>query len=473
MSAFASAPRLAAFVRDAFRYAASTSDAAARRLIASPYSGVPRSDARASIVVAGERGSLREAIASGKLQVEREASAALARFGGALDGIALAYRAQGSTPGEVLTAIRAAFALDKGASEPERATLDLLERAVAEFPVAGDAADWAADVADALVRAFPDLPPARELPAQPLGRRERETPQPVARRARVFSASSLGAYAACERRWYYRYVCSAVEDRGSAASFYGSAFHWALEQFHREFPRGDSAPPETLANRLDGWIGTAFERYRSGFATNVEYELQTRRARRTARRYLDWFLERSRAHPFTVIDAEAKIELELGGYDFTGYIDRLDRDDATGAVTVVDYKTGSIAESAAEYREDLERLIDFQLPFYYWARTAHGDRVTRLALVPLKDAFRDVRPIELEVVPIRAPASREREAPTGIIGIDELERARARMIELAQRLSDEPIENFRVTDDPEACVFCAYQIACRSRPMRRENRYAG
>ena len=87
-----------------------------------------------------------------------------------------------------------------------------------------------------------------------------------------------------------------------------------------------------------------------------------------------------------MIGTETAVELELDGYAFIGYIDRLDRDDATAAVTVVDYKTGNIAESADEYRAKVASFVDFQLPFYYWARTAAGDRVTRLALVPLKES---------------------------------------------------------------------------------------
>ena len=76
------------------------------------------------------------------------------------------------------------------------------------------------------------------------------------RRHGHFSASSLGSYAECERRWYYRYVCAAVEDRGSSASFYGIAFHWALERFHQEFPRADAAAPAVLERIFDPFFTT-------------------------------------------------------------------------------------------------------------------------------------------------------------------------------------------------------------------------
>ncbi len=446
----------------AFRYAATASEGDARRLIAAPYSRVPRSEARAAIVAAGSRSGVADVPAARDFAV-------------ALKTLVSTYRTQGSTARELLRATRLAFALDDGAGEGEEATLAWLDRTASASDAERGGAAWdASQVATAFERIADELPPSQADASSrlPLGPYAPEAPAPVQKPRSHYSASSLGAYAACERKWYYRYVCGAVEDKGSSASFYGSAFHWALEQFHREFQRADAAPREVLQNKLDGWIQTAFERFRARFETAVEYELQTRRARRTGRRYLGWFLERSRAHPFAVVAAEAEVELEMGGQKFKGYIDRLDRDDASGAVTVVDYKTGSIAENAGEYRERIAEFADFQLPFYYWARTAAGDRVTRLALVPLKDALRDVEPVELEVVPVAVPAQRWSTATTGTIGIDELERARAKMIELARRLSDDPLDRFAVTDDPDACTFCAYRRACRNRPLRREERFS-
>jgi RecB family exonuclease len=468
---------LIVFVRDLTRCAASGTESDVRRALCSPYSGVPNVDARALTVVAGDRRDVRDAIEAERVPLGRESALAARRFAKALDALNDAFRAQGATVREHLATIWKHFEFVTMLSASERDVWIELERIASTLDVARPAgAAWEpAAFLEALDRFARDesmLSAVREPAAtlRPLALHPPETPRIVRRRHGHFSASSLGSFAECERRWFYRYVCSAVEDRGSSASFYGSAFHWALERFHEEFPRADSAPPDLLERKLDALLGASFDRYRSGFATNVEYELQRRRAKRTGRRYLAWFLERGRQHPFTVVGTETAVELELGGYHFVGYIDRLDRDDATNAVTVVDYKTGTIAESAEEYRGKVARFLDFQLPFYYWARTAAGDRVTRLSLVPLKDALRDVRPVELEVVPIAAPRSYG-DALTGTIGIDELERARAKMIELAATLASGPIEHFAVTTDPDACTYCAYVDACRDRPLLREDRF--
>jgi RecB family exonuclease len=461
--------RLIDFVCTAARYAANPDDAAAARLLDSPYSGVPRVDGRAIVIAAGERG-IADALGRNLLALPHASLLASQRFARSLDALIASYRAQGAKVRDFVRTVAAAFDFKERLDDRERATLRAIERAASELD---EQAIWEApQLIGALERLAASSPrEASEARVIPLPTRQPESGSPVPRRKTHFSASSLGMYAECERRWYYRYVCAAVEDKGSSASTYGTAFHLALEQFHGEFPRAGDTPPAELERRLGGWINTAFERFRGKFDTVVEYELQRRRAQRTAVRYLRWFIERSKAQPFTVIGTEAEAALELEGYNFIGYIDRLDREDGTGNVTIVDYKTGAIAASAKEQREKIARLIDFQLPFYYWVRTAQGDRVTRLVLLPLKDASLDVRPIELEVVPVAVPPSSS-DAAIGTIGIDELLRARAKMIDLARSLTDDPIEHFAVTRDPEACAWCAYRTACRNRPPRAAERFA-
>ena len=286
-----------------------------------------------------------------------------------------------------------------------------------------------------------------------------------------FSASSLNAYADCARKWYYRYVCAAVEDAPSSASTYGTAVHAALEDFHAEFPHPQASDEEAMRGRIVGYVTWAFQRFREQFESAVEFELQRRRAQRTAQRYVDWVLAEAQKHPFTVIGREISVELDLDGFPFVGYIDRLDRDDATGAVSIFDYKTGSIAASAAEYRDAVRSFADFQLPFYYWARTALGDRVYRLALIPLKDASLDVVPISLEVVLTSAPNGKGNDSPNGTIAIADLERARARMISICAELTSGQLEAFPVTGDPDACTYCAYRDACADRPHDERERF--
>jgi RecB family exonuclease len=389
----------------------------ASRMLHSPFSGVPQELGAAYATLAAREGNLLDRIAQERL---------LAPFGNAL-------RALSNNKDE-----------DAARAEIER----LFAFDDSPHPVA-------ASPGDAFALCEPAVPEPR------MGIR--------ASRAR-FSASQLNAYVECSRKWFYRYMCGAVEDKGSSASFYGTAFHAALEKLHGEFPRPGDADPAQLALKLEGLVNSAFDSHRNNFETPVEFELQRRRAQRTAKKYVEWLLAEAKRSSFTVVGCELSAELEMEGFEFIGYIDRLDRDDKTGAVAVIDYKTGTIAASAAEYREKIRQFKDFQLPFYYWARTAQGDRVWKLALLPLKDALLDVAPIVLEVVPVPSEIGRSPSA-TGVIPLSELERARDRMIELCAELTAGNATAFPVTADPAACTYCAYAIACAHKPYAPDLRF--
>ncbi|HEY0384094.1 MAG TPA: PD-(D/E)XK nuclease family protein [Candidatus Elarobacter sp.] len=442
------------------RYAASQGDADARRTVLAPQSGVRPDDARTLLATAGERANLLDVIAKG-------AVADANRFAHGLATVTAAYKAPDASAQTVLAAIFSAFPLDDAAA---RAALERVARdfdAARAFAEPWEARDLIAEIEAELSSAVPRSAAIADVaPAAPVAD---EPAVPVVTRKLSFSASSLNTYAECARKWWFRYACAAVEDRGSSASFYGIAFHAALEDFHAAHTRFADGDGAMLAQVLDYCVVAAFDRHRTRFDAPVEFELQKRRARRTAKKYLSWLLERARRAPFEVIGCETQADVELGGHRFIGYIDRLDRDDRSGTVTVVDYKTGSIATSADEYLEDVRAFREFQLPFYYWARTAAGDVVSRLALVPLKDALLDVAPVELEVVTTsRAPRSR---GATGEIAVAELERARERMIALAAELSAGTLHAFPATDDPAACRYCAYAQACRERPLALEERF--
>ncbi|MGC8484369.1 MAG: RecB family exonuclease [Candidatus Baltobacteraceae bacterium] len=297
-----------------------------------------------------------------------------------------------------------------------------------------------------------------------------EAPRPVPTPNRPLSASALNMFVDCRRRWFYRYVCDPIDEPNAAAASYGTAFHAALEHFHAEFARPSEALRAEMQQRLDALVVEAFERARPTFDTVVEVELQKQRARRTALRYIDWLCERAEHLPFEVIGIERRVSPTIGERQFVGFIDRIDRFDRDGSLAVIDYKTGSIAESAKEYRERVRRFEDFQLPFYYWSQQLAGETVSRLALVPLKDHTIPVMPIELEVVSAAAP-SRDNGA-RGTISLLDLERARDRMVDLADEIRSERIAAFTASTDPESCAYCIYTLACRARPQPEPERFS-
>jgi RecB family exonuclease len=424
-----SAERLA-FLAAATAWSRSRDEHLAARMLRSPFSGVPHDVASAYVALSAREGSLIDLMGRERLAAGASVRETILAFTASLRELAQIPEHSSDTERERIVIER--FGVRDGDDSPNCA-------APSEFVL---------------------IDPQQPEPATGV-----RTNNPR------FSASQLNTYVECARKWFYRYLCAAVEDKGSSASYYGTAFHAALEDLHAEYPQPALADPKELDRKLQGYINAAFDRHRNNFETPVEHELQVRRARRTAHKYVEWLVAEARRAPFTVVGCELSAELQLGGFDFIGYIDRLDRDDATGAVAVIDYKTGSIATTAAEYRDKVRLFRDFQLPFYYWARTAQGDRVSRLALVPLKDALIDVRPISLEVVPVPGDVVRS-QSPTGIIPITELERARDRMIEICRELTSGQSTAFEVTTDPEACRYCSYILACAKRPYPAEERFA-
>jgi RecB family exonuclease len=415
------AAQVRSFIDDAVRWRKTGDEALLLRLIRSSCSGVPHDVGAAYATLAGRTGDLLDAIDRGRLALPPPDRDRVLLF---------ARRARlvrdSNSEGEALRSVVAdAFEVQ------ERVILSAVEGRHAPAATQG----------------------AVEL-AEPVAREEGGG---VPRWQKHFSASALNAYGECARKWFYRYACAAVEDPGSSASAYGTAFHLALEDFHGDFPRPRSTDRSAMRHRIRECVTWAFERNRDGFETRVEFELQVRRAQRTAQRYVDWFLAQEREAPFEVLGREVSAELDLEGRAFVGFIDRLDRDERTGDIGVVDYKTGSIATSAAEYGEKVRRFRDFQLPFYYWARTAAGDRVTKLVLIPLKDALLDVRPVVLEV--------------GKTIKLDDLKRSRQKMIELSTVLASGEIRRFEPTDNAAACTYCAYQAACADKPPAEAQRF--
>jgi RecB family exonuclease len=371
--------------------------------------------------------------------------------------IAAAYRAQGASAYEVVATIALEFAIgDAGAILEVAMALDRAGELLQKTWEPGDlrlALERELRARPQPVGIEPERPhlvapePARPLPGR-----------------RYQSASSLNLYAECPRKWYFKYLCGAVEEKPTSASAYGTAFHAALEAFHRIYPCVEGAARRDLEQRLEGEVNAAFEQYRIHFGSEVEFRLNRRRAQRTARKYLTWLHERAAKEPFEVIGCELKADINLDGVDFRGYIDRVDRDKRSGRVTVFDYKTGSIAESAAEYRKKINDRKEFQLPYYYWAQTLSGETVRSLALVPLREAHLDIAPIELDVVPSAAPSKATDESPRGVISLIELERARTAMVELGRKLSATTDARFEATRDPAPCRYCVYAPACRERP---------
>jgi ATP-dependent helicase/nuclease subunit B len=208
----------------------------------------------------------------------------------------------------------------------------------------------------------------------------KETPQKM-----QLSASRIREYLRCPFRFYLKAVLGmepqtvgkveldlmnfgtlcheplkALKDPELAGTTDSSAIFRHLETRTREFVRQEYGENLSLAVRLQ--VESALARFR----TVAQIEAQEREA--------GW----------RIIETEYPWKLELGGVAFTGRIDRIDRHQESGALRVIDYKTGDKAKSPGEAHlanfrgsekeafvlpgsilpDGGHRWIDVQLPLY-------------------------------------------------------------------------------------------------------------
>ncbi len=286
----------------------------------------------------------------------------------------------------------------------------------------------------------------------------------------TFSASRLNAFVKCGRRWFFEYLCDAVEDEGSIQATYGRVLHEALEALHHnESEFSEERSSATLAALLLE-IDTAFAKSRRAFATPWEYAVSRLQARRIAPHYVDWLVAQAKSAPATIVALESQHRLRAGGHDFVGYIDRIDQPVGGGPVTIYDYKTGRITSNPAAYLADVRSGDESQLPLYYFMCRAAGSEVGRVALVSVRDPETGVRVLALDIVDDQAVAPVPR-AGSAVCSTADLDEALAAILERCDLLTKTGLEHFVPGVDPP-CGYCAYAAACRERPLRKERIFA-
>ncbi len=290
----------------------------------------------------------------------------------------------------------------------------------------------------------------------------------------VFSASRLNSYVKCPRRFFYEYLCEVLDDPGSLHATYGRVMHDALEALHREVRVPSRHEPAYILDRLHRELEAAFGRARPDFATQLEYESSRWRARRMAEQYVRWLVAESARSPVEISGVELFERRRLGGYDFVGYIDRIDKPLGGGPVTIYDYKTGRIDSDPRAYLEKVRRGDEAQLALYYAMRRAAGDDIARIALVSIRDPRDDVWILALDLLP-DGEAATESPPMDGVLRAacsrHDLDASLAALLAHCDLLANEGVEHFAAGEDPP-CHFCAYATACRERPIEGERAFA-
>ncbi len=217
-----------------------------------------------------------------------------------------------------------------------------------------------------------------------------------------FSPSSLDIYLNCPLQFYYQYLLKVKENENlleePQAVDIGRFLHKLLEDSFAEFigtkPKITKKFKEKFFKEFESRFEHEYQRRMGTEAFLVKYIMEHR-----LQRFLDNEHRRSEEIK-RIISLEddsigGKIKFEIGSFDFTCKIDRLE-ELQDGSLLIIDYKTGgsisapqrlSKLQEMEMTREQIKKRIhSFQLPlYYYFVKKRFPDRRINAALYSLRN----------------------------------------------------------------------------------------
>ena len=173
----------------------------------------------------------------------------------------------------------------------------------------------------------------------------------------VWSFSRLSSFYNCKKEWQEQYINS---NRGANSCFgqFGSYCHQILEKF---------AKGELKANELADY-------YKDNYTDNVNLPFPPNSFVDLEQKYYDIGLEYFEKFnidlsPYEILGVEKKVEFEIDGKEFIGFIDLLLRDKQTGEITILDHKSATIKilKSGKISKSDQEHFEDFKRQLYLYS----------------------------------------------------------------------------------------------------------
>jgi RecB family exonuclease len=178
------------------------------------------------------------------------------------------------------------------------------------------------------------------------------------------SASRLKSLLVCKRHYFYRYVQQLPEFTLPAdtveAMEIGQAIHRAFELLY-----SNKSVVCTDANALYRALHVAME---EAFGHHALWQLERDIWLERLRRFCALEVERF-AQGWRPWQVEKTLETRFEGVMLTGKLDRIDKHEE-GGLAVLDYKTGATLKSGPV---SVERMVDFQLQFYYLLARTQGE----------------------------------------------------------------------------------------------------
>ena len=159
------------------------------------------------------------------------------------------------------------------------------------------------------------------------------------------SASKLEAYKDCPLRFKFAHV---LEIPSPTKSYFdlGTSVHTVAEHLTQLELEGESLTEEVAFEILDReWVSSSFK-------SETEANQAKEKAKEMLKTYLKWKSENSN----TVVAAEQKFTIDIGGIPFNGSIDRIEKT-PSGEYEVIDFKTGSVYETKKSIKDNIQMNI--------------------------------------------------------------------------------------------------------------------
>src|SRR5579862_10058155 len=159
------------------------------------------------------------------------------------------------------------------------------------------------------------------------------------------SPTKLSIYLACPVKYRWTFI----DDRGKlylrAKSYYsfGTTLHRVLERFHSSDDAGVETTDQVMATYEENWID-------AGFSSVEEMAEAFHEGKEMLERHVDEI--RKRETTAKILFVEKQLKLDMGSFDLTGRIDRIDEHD-DGTLEIVDYKTGRDEVTVEDVANDI------------------------------------------------------------------------------------------------------------------------
>jgi len=169
------------------------------------------------------------------------------------------------------------------------------------------------------------------------------------------SVTAFSTWLACPFRFYLKHALRMDSPEPGRVEWnardFGNLAHEVLERWGRDVAARDLTKPDELhdwfSSGLDQVAGEWFGK-RPPLAVRVQTE--------ALRQRMGWLAKVQaavREDGWQVVEVEQKFEITLGGWIVSGKIDRIDRHQESGALRVIDYKTGKVDSVETAHRKKI------------------------------------------------------------------------------------------------------------------------